>query len=123
MSGFSDMGKHESILPFHPWFSTLPKAAGKPWALQVAEKLPSSAFCESFVSGHDFSRADKANRMNGALAPAGCVLRIQSEIPSFSAASLAPVGLRPISAGTFLKHATASSVADSARIAYRSGAI
>jgi hypothetical protein len=38
--------------------------------LHVAEKLSFSAICEGFVSGHDFSRADKANKMSWALATA-----------------------------------------------------
>jgi len=38
-------------------------------ALQAAEKLPSEGPHIGLVSGHDFSRADKANRMTGALAP------------------------------------------------------
>ena len=38
-------------------------------ALPAAEKLVR----EGFVSGHDFSRADKANKMNRALAPEACL--------------------------------------------------
>jgi len=36
-----------------------------------AEKLILAVNRGSFVSGHDFSRADKANRMTWALAPGG----------------------------------------------------
>jgi hypothetical protein len=38
------------------------------------------------VKGHDFSRADKANQINRALAPEGSWLHQISEIASFSAA-------------------------------------
>src|SRR5580658_7013746 len=36
-------------------------------ALQAAEKLNAASICAGFVSGHDFSRADKAHRMIRAL--------------------------------------------------------
>jgi hypothetical protein len=40
------------------------------WALQAAEKLAPAAILEGFVTGHDFSRADNANQMSWASAPA-----------------------------------------------------
>jgi hypothetical protein len=54
-------------------------------------KLNPTRFFQSFVTGHDFSRADKTNRMSWASAPAK--LKGQSEsqsessMMSFSAAS------------------------------------
>jgi hypothetical protein len=36
-------------------------AENKSWALQAAEKLLVEPILERFVSGHDFSHADKAN--------------------------------------------------------------
>jgi hypothetical protein len=38
---------------------------------------------KGFVSGHDFSRADKVNQINGALAPAGCLPRQFHSIEGF----------------------------------------
>jgi hypothetical protein len=54
-------------------------------ALQAAEKL----HFWGFVTGHDFSRADKANEINRALAPAEVPWAKFLEIKLFSAASLA----------------------------------
>ena len=51
------------------------------WALQVAEKLRGGGF----VSGHDFSRADKANEMDWVLTPEGCFSRIHRLSKPFSA--------------------------------------
>ena len=39
-------------------------AENKRWALQAAEKLLVEPILERFVSGHDFSHADKANQIN-----------------------------------------------------------
>ena len=36
----------------------------QPWALQAAEKLIRAAKFRGFVTGHDFSRADKPNQIN-----------------------------------------------------------
>jgi hypothetical protein len=38
-----------------------------------------------FVSGHDFSRADKARKMNWALAPDGCFWGKLAELDAFFA--------------------------------------
>jgi hypothetical protein len=38
-------------------------------ALQPAEKLDSATILAGFVTGHDFSRADKANQINVGLPP------------------------------------------------------
>jgi hypothetical protein len=38
---------------------------------------------DGFVTGHDFSRADKANQINWALAPAGCLARRLHSIAAF----------------------------------------
>ena len=46
------------------------------------EKVPFSGL----VTGHDFSRADKANKMNGALAPADALSAKSLEIEPFSVA-------------------------------------
>ena len=46
------------------------RAKNKPrpaWALQAAEKLIRAAIFKGFVTGHDFSRADKANQINRGL--------------------------------------------------------
>jgi hypothetical protein len=43
----------------------------------------------SVLKGHGFSRADKANRMNAALAAEGCLLRFSAKGSPFSAAYLA----------------------------------
>src|ERR1035438_7067202 len=51
-------------------------------AKQAAEKLKSAGF----VTGHDFSRADKANEINRALAPAEAHWAKSLEIKPFSAA-------------------------------------
>jgi len=86
---------------------------------QAAEKLASDPIRRGSVSGHDFSRADKANRMIRALhvaekltalkghdfsratkpiestwasAPAGCFPSNSPGIPPFSATCLAPAG-------------------------------
>jgi len=86
---------------------------------QAAEKLASDPIRRGSVSGHDFSRADKANRMSRALhvaekltalkghdfsratkpiestwasAPAGCFPSNSPGIPPFSATCLAPAG-------------------------------
>jgi hypothetical protein len=58
---------------------------------QAAEKLHSAGF----VTGHDFSRADKANKINRALAPAEVHWAKSFEIKPFSAASSGP-GFRHI---------------------------
>jgi hypothetical protein len=58
-------------------------------ALQAAEKL----HFWGFVTGHDFSRADKANEINRALAPAEVPWAKFLEIKPFSAACLAPEGI------------------------------
>jgi hypothetical protein len=42
------------------------------WALQAAEKLIQVANFTCLVSGHDFSRADNAKKMDWALAPEVC---------------------------------------------------
>jgi uncharacterized protein YktB (UPF0637 family) len=39
-------------------------AQNKAWALEVAEKLIETAIPDGFVTGHDFSRADKAHQIN-----------------------------------------------------------
>jgi len=64
-------------------FSRAAKEMRSTWALQAAEKLIA-------LKGHDFSRATKAIESTWALAPEGSLPPISSEIPSFSAASLAP---------------------------------
>jgi hypothetical protein len=51
-------------------FSRAGSAKNEPGLSQAAEKLDSASCFQGFVSGHDFSRADKANRMSWALAPA-----------------------------------------------------
>ena len=56
--------------------------------LQTPEKLPSDGMHERFVSGHDFSRAEKANKMSRALAPAECLSSISRLNLVFFAASL-----------------------------------
>ena len=61
-------------------------------ALQVSENPSQPLKSTGFVKGHDFSRADKANQMNRALAPAKVGAQ---EIPrgsTFFAGSLAPQG-------------------------------
>jgi hypothetical protein len=55
-------------------------------ASQAAKKLNSAGF----VTGHDFSRADKVNEINRALAPAEAHWAKSLEIKPFSAASLGP---------------------------------
>jgi hypothetical protein len=42
-----------------PW-----KQTHERWALQAAEKLIETAIPDGFVTGHDFSRADKAHQIN-----------------------------------------------------------
>jgi hypothetical protein len=44
------------------------------WASEAAEKLIGGGI----VKGHDFSRADKANQIKRALAPAGCFCKHKS---------------------------------------------
>jgi hypothetical protein len=39
------------------------------WALKAAEKLIATAIPYGFVTGHDFSRADKARQINVGLQP------------------------------------------------------
>jgi hypothetical protein len=39
------------------------------WTLQAAEKLIATAIPYGFVTGHDFSRADKARPINVGLQP------------------------------------------------------
>jgi methylmalonyl-CoA epimerase len=51
----------------------------------TTEQLAEKGVSEGFVTGHDFSRAAKANRIKGALAPEGSWLRQISEIASSSA--------------------------------------
>jgi hypothetical protein len=58
--------------------------------LQAAEKLNPTRFFQSFVTVHDFSRADKTNRMSWASAPAKLKGHSESKMMSFSAACLAP---------------------------------
>jgi hypothetical protein len=55
---------------------------------QAAEKLQ----LWGFVTGHDFSRADKANRINRALAPAQARWAKSLEAKPFSAACFSPGG-------------------------------
>jgi hypothetical protein len=55
-------------------------------ASQAAKKLNSAGF----VTGHDFSRADKVNEINRALASAEAHWAKSLEIKPFSAASLGP---------------------------------
>jgi hypothetical protein len=43
----------------------------------------------SFETGHDFSRADKANQINRTLAPEGSFMGDSHQISTFSAACLA----------------------------------
>jgi putative nucleotidyltransferase with HDIG domain len=62
-----------------------------PQALDRLRKDPVSA---SFVSGHDFSRADKANGTSWALAPAGCLSR-----PFARESNLFPQPVNPDSSG------------------------
>jgi hypothetical protein len=50
---------------------------------QAAEKLT----LEGSVTGHGFSRADKANQIKGALAPEGSFMADSWPISTFSAAS------------------------------------
>jgi len=45
---------------------------------------------EGSVTGHDFSRAEKANQINRALAPEGSLMGDSHQISTFSAACLAP---------------------------------
>jgi hypothetical protein len=52
--------------------------------------LRKNSFWSGFVTGHDFSRADKANKMNGALAPAAAHSSNSLEFGSFSAACSGP---------------------------------
>jgi len=55
-------------------------------ALPAAENLSQLLKITGFVKGHDFSRADKANKINGDLAPAKVKAQeIDRELP-FSAA-------------------------------------
>ena len=53
--------------------SRQPKVAG---ALQAAEIPRVPPTLKGFVTGHDFSRADKADKMSRALAPEGCSCRV-----------------------------------------------
>jgi len=56
---------------------------------------------ESFVSGHDFSRADKIKKMSGALAPEGRLLDTNSRVPRPFRSSIAErVGDRELSLST-----------------------
>jgi hypothetical protein len=68
----------------------VPHAAKKRRASQAAEKLDPAQTLHRFVTGHDFSRADKANRTNWALAPAEFRSRDLSEFQTPSPASSAP---------------------------------
>jgi hypothetical protein len=69
----------------HP--STSLVTASEPFVTQQpAEKLDFSFEMSRSVTGHDFSRADKANRMNRASAPANLLLPISPDFPSFPAA-------------------------------------
>ena len=61
-----------------------PEAARNAAAAKQAAESP--AF-EGFVTGHDFSRADKANQINRALAPEGSFAGDSRECSSFCAAS------------------------------------
>jgi len=47
------------------------------------------------VKGHDFSRADKANQIKRALAPAKAGTQEISPVETFSAASFAPANIDP----------------------------
>jgi hypothetical protein len=50
--------------------------------------LPSALpVLDSVLKGHGFSRADKANKMSGALAPEGCISGKPAKSRPFSAAS------------------------------------
>jgi hypothetical protein len=54
------------------------------WALQAAEKLIQVANFTCLVSGHDFSRADNANKINVGLQPLQNLLSaIRSSKPFF----------------------------------------
>jgi hypothetical protein len=61
-------------------------------ALQAAEKPIPARLFQSFVTGHDFSRADKLNRMSWASAPAKLKGPSESKMIGFSAACSAPAG-------------------------------
>jgi NodT family efflux transporter outer membrane factor (OMF) lipoprotein len=58
-------------------------------ALQAAEKLDLARTLHRFVTGHDFSRADKTNKTTWALAPEGVLSRVLRKRLVFSAAGLA----------------------------------
>ena len=62
--------------------------SGSPHAPQLDEKLPPA----SFVTGHDFSRANKIKRIDGALAPGGWVPLLAFTIAISAAALLRPDG-------------------------------
>jgi hypothetical protein len=52
-------------------------------------RLRKNANPDGFVTGHDFSRADKASKMNGALAPAKVGSNVSLNFGSIFAACLA----------------------------------
>ncbi len=58
-----------------------------------ASELAEKPIGGGFVEGHDFSRADKADQIKRALAPAGCFCKHNSRNRYFSAASSAPAKL------------------------------
>ena len=89
--GFSPCRVRPSIFAAHlHFFSKLFSRAGSGIKSTGLYTLRINSTVECFVTGHEFTRADKANKMNWALAPAK--LRFHHERPSwsFSAASLAP---------------------------------
>lgn len=55
------------------------RALGEGWDTST---LNHPRFKSSFLSGHEFSRADKPNKVNGALAPAECLSRVPIAIPN-----------------------------------------
>ena len=63
-------------------------------ALRSAEKLTLMPILYRFLTGHDFSHADKANRTGWASAPAELILRFHSVPTPFSASCF--VGPLPI---------------------------
>ena len=61
--------------------------AQRPAAKQAAEK---TLFWTGFVKGHDFSRADKSHKINGALAPEGYFSGSMGSIKSFFRSLFSP---------------------------------
>ena len=89
--GFNPLKKAQSARPLGP------DRGGRKqiqlWALQAAEKLILGTKPQSFVSGHDFSRAANVAKSTWALAPAKFQFAPESNPAPFSAACLAPEGM------------------------------